>query len=103
MFSEIQSFRLGLLAHARRPSVASSTFNSTKVTRPHQAMVASTPSACTPSWAPIDDILVNPAPPSAVAANTPVSSVPTTPPTPCTGHTSSESSRCSTRLPSCVA
>ena len=42
-------------------------------------------------------------PPSATAANTPVSSVPMMPPTPCTGETSSESSISSLRFRNCVA
>src|SRR5688572_3036133 len=46
---------------------------------------------------------VKPVPPRLTAANTPVSSVPITPPTPCTGDTSSESSISSLRLSSCVA
>src|SRR5688572_3774381 len=78
-------------------------FNRIHVTSPHQAMVTTTPSACTPICAPMDCCTLNPVPPSATAANTPVSTVPTTPPTPCTGDTSSESSRCSTRFRNCVA
>src|SRR6187397_377912 len=51
----------------------------------------------------MDFCTVKPVPPSATAANTPVSNEPMTPPTPCTGETSSESSISSRRLRNCVA